>query len=229
VVVGAALLLALTGYYVLVTELPGVPLWVDGVIASVLVIPAVFAFAWLALPLRLWRGLVPVAGALVVLAFVWEAAGWELPANFAKFAALTAFGLWFVELFERLSWVVAVAAIIPVVDSFSVWRGPTNEIVSERPEVFEVLSVAFPVPEAGSFNLGLPDVLFFAVFLAAADRWNLRVGLTWLAMTASFGITLAIALAWDPFGLGGLPALPGLSFAFLLANCDLLWRNLRES
>jgi hypothetical protein len=31
----------------------------------------------------------------------------------------------------------------------------------------------------------------------------------------------------NPFGIGGLPALPGLSLAFLVANADLLWRAVR--
>ena len=222
-----ALLVALAVYYVVADDLPAVPLWLDAAIVSCLVIPAVFALALLGLPLRTWRGIAAVAAAVVVLAVAWELVGWEILANFAKFAALTGFGLWFLGFFERLSWVVLVAAIIPVVDSFSVWRGPTNKIVSDQPQVFDALSVAFPVPDAGAFNLGLPDVLFFAVFLAAADRWRLRVPLTWAAMTASFGATLALALTWDPFDLGGLPALPLLSIAFLAANGDLLWRQLR--
>jgi hypothetical protein len=137
-------------------------------------------------------------------------------------------GFWFLNLFERLSWVVLVAAIIPAVDAISVWRGPTNKIVTEKPEVFGALSFAFPVPKDGSFQLGIPDLLFFAVFLGAADRWNLRVGWTWVALTASFGITMALAVWVDPFGLGGLPALPLLSVAFLAANADLLWRDLRS-
>ena len=223
-----ALLVALSAYYAAADRLPNLPLWADAVFASAVLIPAVFALALLALPLRTWRGVLAVAAALVVLAVVWDLAGWEIPANFAKFAALTAFGFWFLGFFEKLSWVVLVAAVIPVVDSLSVWRGPTNEIVSEQPQVFDALSISFPVPEAGSFDLGLPDVLFFAVFLAAADRWRLRVPLTWAALTASFGATLAVALAWDPFGLGGLPALPLLSLAFLAANGDLLRANLRR-
>jgi hypothetical protein len=122
---------------------------------------------------------------------------------------------------------VLVAAIIPVVDSISVWRGPTNKIVTEQPEVFGALSFGFPVPDDGSFQLGIPDLLFFAVFLGAAARWDLRVGATWLALTASFGITMALAVWVDPFGIGGLPALPLLSVAFLVVNADLVWRELR--
>ena len=39
---------------------------------------------------------------------------------------------------------------------------------------------------------------------------------------------MALAVCVDPFGLGGLPALPLLSVAFLVANADLLWRELRS-
>ena len=49
--------------------------------------------------------------------------------------------------------------------------------------------------------------------------------LTWALMVASFTVTIALAIWVDPFGIGGLPALPGPSIAFLLANADLLWRR----
>ena len=64
----------------------------------------------------------------------------------------------------------------PVGRRVSVWRGPTDYVVSEQPGVFEDVSFAFRVPgEDGSANLGPPDILFFALFLAAADRFGLRV------------------------------------------------------
>jgi hypothetical protein len=204
-----------------------VPLWADVVITAVVVIPAVFSLVLLALPLRHLRRVLALGVAFAVLAVLTALADLDVLSNFAKLAAATAVGLWFLTLFERLSWVVLVAVIIPVVDSFSVWRGPTREIVTKQPEVFGALSFAFPVPDAGSFQLGLPDLLFFAVFLGAAARWALRVGATWVALTASFGITMALAVWVDPFELGGLPALPLLSVAFLVANADILWRELR--
>ena len=101
-----------------------------------------------------------------------------------------------------------VACVIPLVDAISVWRGPTRHIVEERPEVFGALSFAFPVPGEGAFQLGLPDLLFFAIFLGAAARWGLRVLATWVCLVASFGVTMALAIYVDPFGIGGLPALP---------------------
>jgi len=58
---------------------------------------------------------------------------------------------------------------LPFVDSYSVWRGPTNTIVNKHVEVFDALSFTFPVPGFdGGAKLGLPDLLFFALFLGAA-------------------------------------------------------------
>ena len=94
----------------------------------------------------------------------------------------------------------------PWVDAISVWRGPTDYVVAEQPQVFDDVSIAFRVPgEDGAANLGPPDILFFALFLAAAARFGLRVVWTWLAMTALLGVTLILAATTD---VGGLPALP---------------------
>jgi len=117
--------------------------------------------------------------------------------------------------------------IIPWVDAISVWRGPTKHIVTHQPELFTAFSFAFRVPgEHSTAQLGLPDLLFFALFLAATERWGLRTKLTWLAMTLSFGATMALAVWFD---LAGLPALPLLSLGFLAPNADLLWRKLRAA
>ena len=78
--------------------------------------------------------------------------------------------------------------------------------------------------EDGAARLGPPDVIFFALFLAAARRFGLRVGATWIGMTAALSITLIATYTYD---LRGLPALPAISLGFLLPNADLLWRSLR--
>jgi len=79
--------------------------------------------------------------------------------------------------------------------------------------------------ENGAAKLGLPDLMFFALFLATAARFRLRVAWTWVCLTASIGTTMALATWTD---VGGLPALPLLSLGFLLPNADLLWRLVRE-
>ena len=139
---------------------------------------------------------------------------------------MTLIGFWFLTFFESVLWVALVASIIPIVDALSVWRGPTRHIVDKQPEVFTTLSFAFRIQgERGTANLGLPDLLFFALFLAASVRFRLRPGWTWVALTASFGLTIVLTVAFD---VVGLPALPLLSLGFLAANVDLIWLALRR-
>jgi hypothetical protein len=212
-------------YYALSGSLWSAATWADVAFLSLVLIPAVFLLVLLVLPLwqasPLWLFLAGLG--FVAVAAVFQVVGWDAPAGFAKLAAVTALGFWFLGLFERAAWVVAVAVIIPFVDAYSVWRGPTHHIVEHEQHLFSTLSFAFPVPgEHGSANLGLPDLLFFAVFLASTARFGLRTYATWICMTLSFGATMALAVYFD---LSGLPALPLLSLGFLLPNVDLLWRE----
>jgi hypothetical protein len=221
VVLGAAV----GAYYVWSDRVPNLSTWTDVVLLAVAIIPAVLGLLLLALPLRTWRLLLPAAAVLALAAYGCEQAGWDLAANFAKLWAATFFGWWFLSLFEAVSWVVIVACLIPIVDAISVWRGPTHTITTKHEHVYTSISVAFPAPHEGAARLGPPDVLFFALFLGAADRFGLRVVWTWALMTASFGVTVVLANAFD---VNGLPALPLLSLGFLAANADLLWQRLRR-
>lgn len=223
------LLTALSVYYTVSETLPNLGTWGDVTVVAVALIPAFFVLTWLAAPLARGASASAVAGAvvaLVVLAVAFEASGLDVAANFVKFAAVSAAGWWFLAFFEEVSWVLLVALLIVPVDIFSVFRGPTKVIVEQQPQVFDALSIAFPLPgEHNSAQLGLPDVLFFALFLGASVRFRLRPAPTWVLMTASFGVTLVLAVLAD---ISGLPALPLLSGAFVLVNADLIWRRLRE-
>ena len=200
--------------------------WWDVAWISLVTCPATFGFVYLALPLRRWRGILPLGLVLVLVTWGLEEAGLHALADFGKLAAATLLGFWFITLFETLGLVVFVALLIPWIDAYSVWRGPTSNIVSKHPHVFTSLSFALPIPgEHDAARLGPPDLLFFALFLATAARFRLRVFWTWLALALSFGATLAIAVGAD---LSGLPALPGLSIAFLGVNADLLWPTIRR-
>lgn len=221
-----ALSAALVAYYFAVESLPGLSLWWDVALLCSTLVPAVFFLDWLVLPLSPARGLLPLAGALGVLAVLATLGDLEVLANFAKLAAVTFFAFWFLEFFQELGWVVLVACIVPWVDAYSVWRGPTGDIVENHPHVFTNLAFAFPLPgPSDAAHLGLPDLLFFALYLAAAARFRLRPGWTWLAMAAGLGATIALAVWLD---LSGLPALPALSLGFLVPNADLLWARLRR-
>jgi hypothetical protein len=323
-----ALFVGLVAYYALFRYGPNLPTNADVVFVGFVLIPLVFGLVWFALPLRRWRGLLGAAIAFAVLAVVATRADLEVVANFAKLGAATAIAFWFLSYFENALWITLVALLIPIVDSYSVWRGPTRHIISERPEVFTALSFSFPLsgerqvflswrepfagptsyevlrepggrrndapirdenangevafaeaeldarrdyryevvalypvtnvasPEIPSYwrdtnsdshlqvstldrraprdlriesvdsaaKLGLPDLLFFGLFLAAADRFGLRRRATWLTMALSLGVTLAGTYFFE---VDGLPALPLLAFGFLLPNLDLLWRAFR--
>jgi hypothetical protein len=221
----AALAAAVGSYYAWSASLPDVSLWWDVAFLALVLIPAVFALVCLALPLRRARGLLPLGLACGALTWAFVAAGRGALADFSKLAATAALGFWLVTSFDVAGWVVLVALLVPLVDAYSVWRGPTGNIVEHHPHVFTSVSFALPVPgEHDAARLGPPDLLFFAFFLAAAAQFGLRVRLTAACLALSFGATIAVA-TWA--GSSGLPALPGLSLGFLLPNADLLWRKLR--
>ena len=120
------------------------------------------------------------------------------------------------------------AVLVPWVDIWSVAAGPTEDVVEQRPGPLDRISGAFPNPvETATVNIGPPDILFFALFLAAADRFALRVAWTWIGMTGFLAGTLVLVWTWA--GIAGLPALPAVCLGFLIANADLLWRNVRSA
>ena len=218
--------MALVAWDALATELPGVSDGIDVALVALVLIPAAFSVAWLLLPFADARGLLPCGLGLVGLCVLLDLAGLGAAFNVAKLVALVLLGLWFLRLFDELSWVVLVAALIPWADIYSVYRGPTREVVEQRPGVFERVAVEFSLPGThDAARIGPPDVFFFALFLAASARFGLRVGATWVGMTVCLSLTLVATYVFD---VAGLPALPGIALGFVLPNVDLLWRALRE-
>jgi hypothetical protein len=206
--------------------LPDLGHWPDVLVIALVVMPVTFAVPWLALPAAASRLIPHIAAALVGLSALLYLAGFSAMFNVSKLLALTAIGFWFMSVFEALAWVVLIALIIPWVDVLSVWRGPTEYIVSEQPSLFDRISIAFRLPgEEVSANIGPPDILFFSLFLSAAARFELRLHLTWISMVGLLSLTL---IATDVFDLSGLPALPAIALGFLLPNADLLWKAWRE-
>lgn len=224
-----ALVLALTAYDAWAEHLPNVSTSWDVVFIGLVLIPATFVLLLLALPFReelTSRRLLVLVVGLAAITILLELAGADPIANQTKFMAVALLGWWFLQFFESVGLVLLVAILITPVDIFSVARGPTKHIVEQQPQVFDALSIAFPVlGESSSAQLGLPDVLFFSLFLAATARFALRTLSTWVAMALSFGTTLALAVWTD---VTGLPALPLLSAGFVLVNADLIWKALRD-
>lgn len=216
----AALLTGLVAWDALAGLLPALSDPWDVALTAIVLIPATFATAWVALPLAAARRILTLAALAGAAAVALDLAGLPSTFNAAKLVALVLAGFWFLGLFEALSWVVLVAVIIPWVDVASVYKGPTKVVVEQEPGLFEKISISFRLPgEEDGARLGPPDVLFFALFLATAARFGLHVGLTWVSMTAALSLTLVATYAFD---LGGLPALPAVAVGFLLPNVAIL-------
>ena len=215
-------------WFVVAPHLPYPGTWPTVIVVSAGVLPGTLLLVLIALPLSRLRWSVLLLAALVfaLVALGCNLAGWDLAGNFAKLWAAVFAGWAFLYLFADVGLVVLIAAIIPVVDAFSVFTpgAPTHEIVKHHISVYNDVAVAFLGPGSGPAQLGPPDILFFALFLAAAARFRLRPGWTWIAMTGMYGLTLVITTEANR----GLPALPFLSAGFLAANADLLWTRLRR-
>ena len=222
----AGLTAALALYTAAADRLWETSLWPDLIFLTGVLFPATFALVWLLLPLRDHRAMLPAGLALVALAVLLHFAELDVLNNLAKLFALVCLGFWFLSWFENVMWAALIAFVIPWVDAISVWRGPTEYVVEQQPQIFDRVSVAFRIPgEDSTANLGPPDILFFSLFLAAADRFGLRVAWTWLGMTALLGATLIVTATTD---VAGLPALPAICIGFLLPNADILWTALRR-
>ena len=224
----ACLLALLVAYGATADHLPELPSELDVVFYVAVLLPAFAAAIWLALPIahagtRALLVLTALAGVLAALLVLLDVGS---VANVAKLACYALAGFAFLSLFEELWWLTLVAVLVPWVDIWSVAAGPTEYVVEERPGIFDNVAVRFPNPgESAAISVGPPDILFFALFLAAADRFGLRVAGTWVGMTACLGVTLVLVWHWDD--VAGLPALPAVCLGFLLPNADLLWRDAR--
>ena len=156
----AVFAVALGAYYAWHEQLVDLSKWWNIAFLALCLIPSIFGLVYLALPFRNAHGLLLLALALLVLVVLLELAELESLSSFAKLALMTTLGFWFLEYFESVLWVALVALLIPWVDAFSVWRGPTGHIVEEEPGLFDRVAFEFPHPgEPSAALLGPPDLL----------------------------------------------------------------------
>lgn len=222
----AAAALVLWGWFS--ARLPVLPVRLDIMLSSALVLSLMAVLIWGLLPLRrLGRRLPLLAVVALPLAGLCVWLGWVPFANLAKVVGGAALGIWIADELERLSWILVVAGVSAVVDIVSVAAGPTKAIIGQGPVVVGYFTVAitwmgYSYTEAFS-GLGISDVIFFALYLGTAARFGLRTGWSAVAMTLSFLVTIALAMWWT-----ALPALPLLSLAFVAVNADLFFSRLRR-
>ena len=206
------------------------PLRLDIVVSLAVALSLLALLLYGLAPLRaLGHGLLVVALVALVAALLLTYVGWLPGANVAKAVFAASVGLWLAAQIDSLAIFVLIAVVAALVDAFSVLTaaGPTHTLLTRAPQVVGYFAVAmtwFGYSYRDAYSaIGTSDLVFFSLYLGAVLQFRLRVTLTVVAMTASFLLTVVLAL-WAR----ALPALPLLSAAFLLANADLLWRRWRE-
>jgi hypothetical protein len=203
------------------------PLRLDIVVSLAVALSLLAAFLYGLTPLRaLGHRLLLVALVALAAALLFTYVGWLPGANVAKALFAAGVGLWLAAQIDTVAVFVLIAALAAVADTFSVLTaaGPTHALLASAPQVVGYFAVAmtwFGYSYRDAYSaIGTSDLIFFSLFLGAVLQFRLRVTLTVVAMTASFLVTVVLAL-WAR----ALPALPLLSAAFLLVNADLLWQR----
>ena len=204
-------------WYFAADSLPGISLWWDVALLAFVLMPARLpASTGSCCRSATARGLLPLARlALAVLAVLAEVGDLEVLANVAKLAAVTFFAFWFLGLFEELCAGRDRRADRPV--RRRLLRVPRADRPHRRAPLDGLRRTSRSTSRCRASRTargsGIPDLLFFALFLAAAVRFRLRPGWTWLAMVAALGATIAIAVWADvsrPAGAAGaLARVPG--------------------
>ncbi|MCW2925098.1 MAG: hypothetical protein JWM98_2502 [Thermoleophilia bacterium] len=158
----------------------------------------------------------------------------DVASDVAKVLFGTFAGAGLVRAIERPWWLVPICVCVPLADAWSVFssRGVTHAVVQHArkdPTWIDWPTVATPIAGfdyASAGRIGIVDVMFTAIFLAAAARWDL--GLRRCAALIAVGFVGTTVLVFQTT-LSAVPALPLLCIAFLLGAAPGLWRDLRAA
>ena len=162
-----------------------------------------------------------VAAAAAALSVPFGLLDWVPAANVAKVVAAAGLGYWLAGVISSLGVVLLVAVLSAVVDIVSVLTGPTKVLLERAPDAVGYLTVAFLWPGQDPLRfytaLGVADLIFFALYVGAAQKFALRSTATVVGVAAGIGAAVVVGL-WT----GPMPALPWLAAGFLVSNADLL-------
>lgn len=155
----------------------------------------------------------------LVLAVGGTLADLPTPAGLGKMLAAGALGMLFIPLLDRAWHVAVVALLVIAVDTYSVFAGPTKQLLESGADAVSTSTVPFTAPGVyGAAGIGITDFLFLGLFCGAALHWRLRPWLTIALCGLSFSASITVAQLADR----SVPALPLLSLAFVLPNIGRL-------
>jgi len=191
-----------------------------------------FVIAVLALDVRSGRLIGTLVAVLAVLVIALNVLSIPVASDLAKIALGTLAGLGMARLLERPWWLLPVCLCVPAADAWSVFssRGVTHAVVERAQQDRSWLdwpTIATPIAgfEYAAFaRIGIVDVLFLALFLAAAWRWDL--GVVRCAVVLPLAFVVASVLVLEDVARA-VPALPVLCLGFLAIAIVPMWRDLR--
>lgn len=118
---------------------------------------------------------------------------------------------------ERPGHLLVVAIVSALVDAFSVLhpRGPTAQLI-EIESAVAILVLPWPILGTSRIApvLGVGDIVFAALYVAACRRHALSIPRTVIALAIGLGLTFAAAVA----AARGVPALPLMGAAVVIAH-----------
>ncbi|NCO41386.1 MAG: hypothetical protein COZ06_35720 [Armatimonadetes bacterium CG_4_10_14_3_um_filter_66_18] len=118
------------------------------------------------------------------------------------------------------SYLVMAAVVAAIADTFSVSVGPTSKLAGSE-TALRHLALHWPALGGGGVIpiIGVGDFLFLSIFLVGAVKFGLGQRRNLVALSSAFAVGIACTLLAEVFfSLRGLPALPFMCVAFLLAN-----------
>ena len=186
--------------------------WLLGVRARRLALVAVLALACVVL-LNLLR--VPIAS------------------DVAKVALGVSAGVGLMAPLDRPWWLLPISICVPLADAWSVFssNGVTHAVVERAATQrawIDWPTIATPIAGYDYLDfgrIGIVDILFAALFLAAARRW--RLGVRRLLVVLPLAFVATTVLAYEREGQP-VPALPILCLGFLACTLPALVRDLRD-
>jgi hypothetical protein len=128
------------------------------------------------------------------------------------------------------SYLVMAAVVAAIADTFSVSVGPTSKLASSE-TALRHLALHWPAIGGGGVIpiIGVGDFLFLSIFLVGATKFGLGPRRNLIALSGAFAVGIACTVLAEVFlSLRGLPALPFMCGAFLLANRSRLHLTPKE-
>ncbi len=186
--------------------------------------------AWCLIPLASgsFRRHAVVAVAATCIAVVLSIVGAVAVQDGAKIVAGCALGTLIVRGVERAWWIVPAGLVASATDLWSVFapQGVTRGVIEKHPDTIPMIAVAIPVvgtPYGGALLVGTADMLFLALFLAAARIYCLAPVRTAIMLTCALPATFVISI--ELMNGHAVPAVPVLTLMMLLSIGPALISN----